>query len=150
MECKARILDAHLSLVPYTPLWEKKALAWYQDTELCRQVDNDPTPYTPEKLRRMYTYLSAHGACWYIVLEGEPIGDCALQESGEIAIVLARGYQNRHIGRRVVGEILKAAREAGMQEVFAEIYDFNAQSRAMFERVGFVRGERGYVYVLNA
>ena len=66
-----------------------------------------------------------------------------LQDSGEICIVVAKSFQNRHIGRRAVGEILKLAREKNMSEVFAEIYSFNTQSQKMFESIGFTQVETG-------
>ena len=41
------------------------------------------------------------------------------------------------IGRRVIGEIQKLAREQHIPKLHAEIYSFNAQSQRMFERAGF-------------
>ena len=46
-------------------------------------------------------------------------------------------YQNQHIGRRCVLEMLKLAREKGMERVKANIYSFNGQSQRMFQSVGF-------------
>ncbi len=56
---------------------------------------------------------------------------------GEINIVVAKSFQNKHIGRRVIGEIQKLAREQHIPKLHAEIYSFNAQSQRMFERAGF-------------
>ena len=55
-----RIIDRELVLVPYYPN-EEVALAWYQDPDVCKQVDNIDHVYTPELLRRMYDFLSANG-----------------------------------------------------------------------------------------
>ena len=37
------------------------ALAWYQDPEMVGMVDGVRTPYTMEKLERMYRYLDQKG-----------------------------------------------------------------------------------------
>ena len=64
-------------------------------------------------------------------------GDVCLQPSGEVNIVIAKPFQNKHIGRRVVNEIIQLAREKNMHELQAEIYIFNTQSQKMFQSVGF-------------
>ena len=94
----------------------------------------------------MYEFLSARGDCFYISYNGKLVGDVTLRDdNSEIAIVVSREYQNRHIGRRCVLEMLKLAREKGMGEVRAEIYPFNTQSQKMFLSVGFERiGEEEY------
>ena len=131
-----RTVDAEISLIPYYPN-EAETLAWYQDRELCRQVDNIDGVYTLEKLRAMYTYLSTHGECYYISYRGILVGDVSLRGSGELAIVICREYQNRHIGRRCIRAMLDLAREKGMERVTANIYSFNTQSRKMFLSLGF-------------
>ena len=46
-------------------------------------------------------------------------------------------------------EIIRMAREKNLRELYAEIYSFNAQSRAMFQSVGFVKvGEERYAFAL--
>ncbi|MBR5070589.1 MAG: GNAT family N-acetyltransferase [Oscillospiraceae bacterium] len=131
-----RRIDDELELVPYYPA-EDITLQWYQDKELCRQVDNIELEYDLDMLRRMYNYLSVHGDCWYIRYNGALVGDVSLRESGEIAVVVSRPYQNKHIGRRCVAEIMKIAKEKGFSEVNAQIYSFNRQSQRMFESAGF-------------
>lgn len=131
-----RIVDDEITLIPYYPNPEV-ALAWYQDPALCRQVDNRDDVYTPERLEQMYTFLSTHGDCYYIRYRGEPVGDVTLRDNGELSIVVCRAYQNRHIGRRCIADMLDLAREKGFDEVKAQIYSFNTQSQRMFESVGF-------------
>lgn len=143
-----RAVDEEISLIPYYPN-EPETLAWYQDRELCRQVDNMDGVYTPEKLRAMYTYLSTHGECYYISYRGVPVGDVSLRGSGELAIVICKEYQNRHIGRRCIRAMLELAREKGMERVTANIYSFNAQSRKMFLSLGFREtGEEWFAFDL--
>ena len=96
----------------------------------------------------MYRYLNTHGELFYIKYKNRLCGDVCLQPDGEINIVIAKPYQNRHIGRRVLGGIIALAKEKGMTQLKAEIYSFNTQSRRMFETMGFrnVADER---YVLD-
>lgn len=64
---RVRVVDEEISLVPYYPN-EKTALPWYQDPDVCRQVDNIDHVYTSERLNAMYKYLSTHrGMLLYIV-----------------------------------------------------------------------------------
>ena len=133
---KERIVDEELRLLPYYRN-DEASLPWYQDPDVCKQADNRDTPYDVELLHRMYDYLCAHGNCYYIEYRGTLVGDASLRDSGEIAIVVCREYQNRHIGRRCVQELLKLAKEQGMAQVTANIYAFNAQSQRMFRALGF-------------
>ncbi|MCM1216851.1 MAG: GNAT family N-acetyltransferase [Lachnospiraceae bacterium] len=110
-----RISDENIALVPYYPN-EAVALAWYQDKEICRQVDNIDHVYSLDRLRAMYDFLSAHGECFYIRYNGKLIGDISLRDDSEIAIVICREYQNRHIGRKCVQDF-DLAKEKGMSEV---------------------------------
>ena len=145
---KERIVDEELRLLPYYRN-DEASLPWYQDPDVCKQVDNRDTPYDVELLHRMYDYLCAHGNCYYIEYRGTLVGDASLRDSGEIAIVVCKEYQNRHIGRRCVQELLKLAKEQGMARVTANICAFNAQSQRMFRSVGFEpTDEEWYAYTL--
>lgn len=141
------VIDAEVALVPYFENYAE-TLKWYQDPALCKQVDNIDVVYDLERLQNMYTWLNAHGECWYIEYEGRLVGDISLHD-GVISIVVCREYQNRHIGRRAVRAVLEVARQKGLVEVTAEIYDFNIQSQKMFLSCGFeYRGGEVYGYKL--
>ena len=129
-------IDKDVKLVKYYPNY-KTALEWYQDLELCKQVDNRDTSYDLPLLKGMYNYLNQHGDLFYIKYKNRLCGDVCLQPDGEVNIVVAKSFQNKHIGRRVMNGIIQLAREKGMQELHAEIYTFNTQSRRMFESMGF-------------
>ena len=144
-----RVIDQEITLVPYYPCPDI-TLEWYQDPDVCKQVDNIDYVYTPELLNRMYTYLSEHGDCYYIQYQGKLVGDVTLRENAEISIVVCKEFQNLHISRRCVIDMLKLAREKGLREVKANIYSFNTQSRKMFESVGFQQvSEEWYSYYLR-
>ena len=146
---KERIIDDQITLIPYYPAQEI-ALEWYQDKDVCKQVDNIDEVYSLERLNAMYEYLNIHGDCYYIQYEGKLIGDVSLRDNGEIAIVICKDYQNRHIGRRCVSDMIELAKEKGMKEVKANIYSFNTQSQKMFADIGFVKEEdEWYVYRIN-
>lgn len=144
---KKRTVDNEVELVGYYPNY-KTALVWYSDSDVCLQVDNRDSVYDLDLLKRMYKYLNRHGDLYYIKYKNRLCGDVCLQKSGEINIVIAKPFQNRHIGRRVINEIIRLAKENGIKELYAEIYDFNTQSQKMFESVGFKKAD-GEKYTLS-
>lgn len=143
-----RIIDKEIKLFPYYRN-DEVSLPWYQNLDVCKQVDNRDDPYDLELLHCMYDYLSSNGDCYYIEYEGKLVGDVLLRDNGEIAIVVCKEYQNRHIGRRCVLDMLKLAKEKGMSKVKANIYSFNKQSQTMFQSIGFVKTEEEwYEYII--
>lgn len=143
-----RIIDKEIKLVPYYRN-DEVSLPWYQDLDVCKQVDNRDEPYDLELLHCMYDYLSSNGDSYYIEYEGKLVGDVSLRDNGEIAIVVCKEYQNRHTGRRCVLDILKLAKEKGMSKVKANIYSFNKQNQNMFQSIGFVKTEEEcYEYII--
>lgn len=138
--------NSSVSLIPYYPNYET-ALAWYQDLQLCKQVDNIEYVYSLERLKAMYHYLDTHGECYYIQYGGILVGDVTLQDSGELSIVICKEYQNRHIGRECIQKMIERAKEKGMHTVKANVYSFNTQSRKMFQSLGFQKvAEEQYEY----
>ena len=126
-----RIVDGEITLVPYYPNY-KASLPWYQDADVCKQVDNRDSVYDLKLLKAMYRYLNARGSLFTSSTAAACAATC-LHPDGEINIVVAKSFQNKHIGRRVIGEIQKLAREQHIPKLHAEIYSFNAQSQRMFE-----------------
>ncbi|MBQ9910542.1 MAG: GNAT family N-acetyltransferase [Lachnospiraceae bacterium] len=146
---KKRVVDRDIELIPYYPDPDT-ALQWYLDPDVCRQVDNIDHVYDEELLDRMYTYLNTHGDCYYIRYRDQMVGDVSLRDNSEISIVVCKEFQNRHIGRRCVLDMISLAREKGMKEVRANIYAFNTQSQRMFEAAGFQKeSEEWYVFRLD-
>lgn len=137
---KERIVDKEILLIPYYPNYEE-TFVWYQDLDVCKQVDNIDHAYSMDTLIAMYTYLSTHGDCYYIQYNGKLVGDVSLRDNQEVCIVVCKEYQNKHIGRRCIQDMLRLAREKGFDIVKANIYSFNTQSRKMFLSVGFEQVE---------
>ena len=141
-----RVVDDEIVLIPYYPNYEL-TLKWYQDPELCKQVDNIDYVYSLDRLKKMYKYLSKHGECYYIKYQNRLVGDITLK-GDEISIVVCKEYQNRHIGRRCVKNMIELAKEIGLTKVKAEIYPFNNQSQKMFLAIGFQPTENDW-YILH-
>ena len=142
------IIEENLKLISYYPNQET-ALEWYQDLDVCKQVDNIDTPYTRERLDAMYNYLSINGECYYIQFNNTLVGDVSLYNCNELAIVISKEFQNQHIGRKCVQKMIQQAKERGIKELIANIYSFNQQSRKMFESIVFKQiDEELYMYKL--
>ena len=97
-----------------------------------------------------YRYLNKNGYLYYIKYKGRLCGDVSLQYNGDVAIVIEKNYQNKHIGRRVLKEIITLAKKLNYEKIQANIYDFNLQSKKVFELVGFNKiKEETYIYIVN-
>ena len=142
------IIEENLKLISYYPNQET-ALEWYQDLDVCKQVDNIDTPYTRERLDAMYNYLSINGECYYIQFNNTLVGDVSLYNCNELAIVISKEFQNQHIGRKCVQKMIQQAKERGIKELIENIYSFKQQSRKMIETIGFKQiDEELYIYKL--
>jgi RimJ/RimL family protein N-acetyltransferase len=137
---KTRVIDHEIVLIPYYRN-DEESFPWYQDPDVCKQVDNIDHVYDIDRLHAMYDFLSSNGNCYYIQYQGKLVGDVSLRNNAELAIVICKEYQNRHIGRRCILDMIELAKEKGMDKVKANIYSFNTQSQRMFQSVGFVETE---------
>ena len=143
-----RIVDEQITLIPYYRN-DDISLLWYQDSEVCKQVDNTDQIYDLTKLHKMYDYLTSHGSCYYIQYEGVLVGDVTLQDNSELSIVISKEYQNLQIGRRCISKMIQLAKEKEMVKVTAQIYPFNTQSQRMFLALRFQKvDEKLYEYTL--
>ena len=133
---KERIMDNKISLIPYYENYNE-ALTRYQDYDLCKQVDNIDYLYDKEMLIRMYGHSSTNGLCYYIKYENTLVGDVTLTNNNEVCIVISKPFQNMGIGKKVIKEIIKLAKEKEVTKIKANIYSFNKQSQKAFETVGF-------------
>lgn len=133
---KETIINDDISLIPYYENFDE-TLLWYQDYVLCKQVDNIDYIYDKDMLVRMYKSLNEDGLCFYIKYKQNLVGDVTLKDNNELCIVISKPYQNMGIGKVTIKEIIKLAQKDNRKELRANIYDFNKQSRRMFESVGF-------------
>ena len=137
LECY-RIIDDDVVLIPYYRN-DEESFPWYQDQDVCKQVDNIDHVYDIDTLHEMYDFLSSRGNCYYIQYQGKLVGDVSLRDNAELAIVICKEYQNKHIGRKCILDMIALAKEKGMDKIKANIYSFNTQSQRMFQSVGFVK-----------
>lgn len=132
------------------------ALAWYQDPETVWLVDGNRTPYTMERLRRMYAYLAEKGEAYFIEAwengAFRPIGDVAFWQEDMPIVIGDAVYRGKGVGGRVVSALIARGRRIGYRELFvSEIYRWNAASRRCFEKAGFraleetEKGNRFYI-----
>lgn len=47
------IIDKEIKLIPYYRKYDEVSLPWYQDLDVCKQVDNRDEPYDLELLHCM-------------------------------------------------------------------------------------------------
>ena len=118
------------------------AWGWYQDPETVKLVDGVETPYSPERLNKMYTYLNRHGELYFIeVLEDGvfvPIGDVTFWREDMPIVIGDKNYRGKNIGRKVVSTLVQRGKRLGYDYLeVGEIYDWNEGSRRCFESVGF-------------
>ncbi|ERT64931.1 GNAT family N-acetyltransferase [Peptoniphilus sp. BV3AC2] len=143
------IIENNLKLISYFPNQEI-TLKWYQDLDVCKQVDNIDIPYTIERLDAMYNYLSSNGDCYYIEFNNTLVGDVSIFNDNEIAIVISKEFQNQHIGRKCINQMILLAKAKGIKELKATIFSFNTQSKKMFEAAGFKQvGKELYIQNLK-
>ena len=77
--------------------------------------------------------------------DGDVIGYCGLVDSGhgaarepEVAVELLRRYWGRGYATEASHAVLDWARSSGHQHVWAAVWEWNAASRRVLEKVGFV------------
>lgn len=133
-EMKLKKLDSEIKLLPYYKKW------WGFFTPVPRcghmQTGRQPRQALWSKSFAQHVWFSLFA--WRVLFHRIQ-GKISWRPffSAEIAIVVCKEFQNRHIGRRCAKEILKLAREKDMDFVRANIYSFNPQNRHMFESIGF-------------
>lgn len=133
------------------------ALKWYQDVELVYLVDGDKEPYSPDRLTRMYQYLSNAGELYFIeVWEGDafqPIGDVTFWQEDMPIVIADSRYRGKKIGRQVISALIQRGKALGFPYVsVGEIYRWNEPSRRCFESLGFrayEKTEKGAKYRLT-
>ena len=92
-----RMIDDEIRLIPYYRN-DEVSLPWYQDLDVCRQVDNRSEPYDVELLHRMYDYLSAQGACYYIEYKGVLVGMFLCRIVARLRLLCARSIRTCILG----------------------------------------------------
>lgn len=121
------------------------AIKWYQDPVVyynSEGITNQEKIPDENYVKGMYKYLSEAGECYFIeVIENGsfvPIGDITLKEEN-LPIVIGEGrYRGIGLGKKVMGAILRRAREVGIPKIRGSIvYTYNVASQKLHESLGF-------------
>lgn len=151
-------IDKHIRLREIAESDYPVALAWYQDAEIQQLVNGADKPYTMEQVIKMYEYLKTHGECYMIEYyddEWIPVGDVSVMYHTHDDMPIAIGdkrYWGMGIGTKVIAHLVERERKKGRSALKVECYDYNKRSAALYQRIGFVRGEKtekGYMYMLR-
>ena len=133
------------------------AFPWYQDPEVISLIDGSREPYTLQRIKKMYDYLTQRGEVYFIeVLTNagwQPIGDVSFWQEDMPIVIGNSAYRGQGIGRTVVQALVERGRKLGYKRLYVqEIYDDNEASKKMFELVGFYpleKTENGHRYALD-
>lgn len=109
------------------------------------------TKYTPNVIQDRETLISwlkskpSTDHEYMILLDGQVIGECSLDENGgDIGIMLYPEYWRQGYGTAAVKQLLQTASDLGMDEVSAQTDRKNAACIALFEGLGFMRCGMGW------
>ena len=133
------------------------AFSWYQNPDVIHLIDNSREPYTLQRIKKMYDYLTQHGEVYFIeILINEnwmPIGDVSFWQEDMPIVIGNSDYRGHGIGKTVVQALIERGRQLGDERLYVrEIYDYNTASKKMFESVGFYaieKTEKGHRYALD-
>jgi ribosomal-protein-alanine N-acetyltransferase len=80
------------------------------------------------------------------VMAGFVIGRIAADEAEVLSIGVAKEWQRRGVGRRMVEGLVRAARRAEVKRVFLEVASDNEAAGALYHSLGFIPagGRKGY------
>ena len=150
------LINDHLRLRKYDGVIAF-ALGWYQDRNTLLLVDGADRPYDMARLRRMYSYLNAHGELYFIEYKIHdafvPVGDVTLCRTDMPIVIGDTRFRHCGIGSQVIRALIRRGQALGLEELqVAEIYDYNLASRNLFMHLGFVpleSTEKGHRYRLT-
>lgn len=138
--------------------WET-LLIWEDDPEVLYYSEGgDVTGHTVESLQRRFRPISQHAFCFIIERDGEPVGECWLQEMNlprilereggndcrRIDIALARAAWGHGLGSASVRLLLEFGfdRERADAVFACDVGDYNERSRRLWRSLGLVEHGR--------
>jgi [ribosomal protein S18]-alanine N-acetyltransferase len=85
--------------------------------------------------------LRAGYSCWACEQDGELIGYAVmmlvLDEAHLLNVSIAKGFQGRGLGLRLLEHLIAVARRHGAQMMFLEVRPSNKSALALYEKIGF-------------
>ncbi len=130
-------------------------LKWNNDPEVLYYAEGDDvTSRSLEEVQELYCAVCEHAFCFVIEADGQPVGECWLQEMNldrilnqyptedcrRIDLMLGeKGHWGRGIGTETIRLLTGFGFEhEGADRVFAcGVADYNVRSRRAFQRVGY-------------
>ncbi|MBN1402371.1 MAG: GNAT family N-acetyltransferase [Anaerolineae bacterium] len=130
---------------------------WNNDPEVLYYSEGDDiTSWPMEAMRKLYRGGSQHAYVFMVELEGEPIGECWLQEMNLARVLAAHpGLDVQRIdlmigekalwdqgwGTRIIALLTRCAFEVCEADLVYGLFiaDYNVRSQRAFERNGYVR-----------
>jgi len=105
------------------------------------EKENFSRPWTAEDYQG---FLDREDADFFVAVEDGHvvgyIGEYGIPDEGDITNVsVDRRYRNRHIGRRLVLDLIRAAELRGIRKIFLEVRESNAPAIRLYENAGFRR-----------
>jgi len=126
---------------------------WWNDPDIAYYADSNESQYSLSQVREIVRGISSKAYCFVIEFEGQPVGECWLQEMNlqrildrnpgldcrRVPLEIEKTYWGRGIGTTVIRLLVEFGFETdGADAIFAmEIADDNPRSRRAFEKAGF-------------
>lgn len=104
---------------------------------------------TPKSLKEQKVWFASHGSKYPIVigeLDGITVGwaslspysdRCAYSDTAEVSVYVAKNHRRKGFGRKILEELIKLGRAAGLHVIIARIAEGNEKSIHLFEKMGF-------------
>lgn len=99
-----------------------------------------PFPWTPGNFRDS---IKAGNSCWIAEAEGEMVGyGVMLVAAGEAHLLnlgVARPWQRKGLGRRILQHLIRAARNGMAEIMYLEVRPSNLPALALYDDIGFIQ-----------
>ncbi|MDE2902961.1 MAG: GNAT family N-acetyltransferase [Chloroflexota bacterium] len=126
---------------------------WWNDPDIAYYADSNESKYSLSQVREIVRGISSKAYCFVIEFEGQPVGECWLQDMNlqrildrnpgldcrRVPLEIEKAYWGRGIGTTVIRLLVEFGFETdGADAIFAmEIAGDNPRSRRAFEKSGF-------------
>ncbi len=97
-------------------------------------------PWTPGNFRDS---IQANNSCWIAEADGETVGYgvmlVAVGEAHLLNLGVARPWQRKGLGRRILQHLIRSAREGSAEIMYLEVRPSNVPALALYEDIGFTQ-----------
>jgi aminoglycoside 2''-phosphotransferase len=149
-----RLCDGDLVLRPLTEQDWPTLLRWNNDSEVLYFTDSDEVvSRSMEEVQDIWRWVAQQAYCFMMELDGQPIGECWLQEMNiDRLIEMYQGqdcrridlcigekeFWNRGIGTRTIRLLTEFGfQKEGADAIFGLVGGHNPRSKGAFEKVGY-------------